>query len=54
MRAVLLQHNGGLEALHYCEDVPAPTPRADEVLLRTLATSVNRVDIVLRQGYPGL
>ncbi len=54
MRAVLLQHNGGLEALHYCEDVPAPTPRADEVLLRTLATSVNRVDIVLRRGYPGL
>lgn len=55
MRAVLLQaHGAPEEALVYRVGVPEPLPAADEVVLRVRATTVNRVDILLRRGYPGL
>ncbi len=55
MRAVVLQAHGEPEsALVERVDVPEPELAAGEVLVRVRATSVNRVDCLLRRGYPGL
>lgn len=54
MRAVQLQRHGGPEALVFSEDLPTPKPGPGEVLLRNHATSVNRVDLLVRSGYPGI
>jgi len=54
MKAVHLQGHGGLEQLIYSDELPTPEPRAGEVLLRNRATTVNRVDLLVRSGYPGI
>lgn len=52
MRAVLLNGTGGVEVLTVGE-VERPVPRPDQVLIGVAATSVNRPDIIQRQGnYP--
>ena len=52
MKAVLLDGFGGPEVLALGE-VERPLPGPDQVLIRVVATSVNRPDIVQRQGnYP--
>jgi putative PIG3 family NAD(P)H quinone oxidoreductase len=50
MKAVLLQDFGGPEVL-YLGEVETPKPQAGQVLIRVMATSVNRPDIVQRQGH---
>lgn len=52
MKAVVLDGFGGPEVLGLGE-VAAPTPAAGQVLIRVAATSVNRPDVMQRQGrYP--
>ena len=52
MKAVLLNGFGGPEEI-YTGEAPMPEPAADQVLIKVAATSVNRADIVQRQGnYP--
>lgn len=52
MRAVLVREPGGPEVLEFGE-VPRPEPGLHEVLVRVKAASVNRADILQRQGkYP--
>jgi NADPH2:quinone reductase len=52
MKAVVLHSYGGPEVLSI-EDVPVPVPGPDEVLVRIVATALNRADVVQRQGgYP--
>jgi len=52
MRAVLMSGFGGLEVLKVGE-VPRPVPGPGQVLVKVRATSVNRPDLVQRQGnYP--
>src|SRR6478609_2203086 len=52
MKAVVLRAHGGPEVLTI-EDVPVPTPGPDEVLVRVVATALNRADVVQRTGgYP--
>jgi putative PIG3 family NAD(P)H quinone oxidoreductase len=52
MKAVVLEGFGGPEVLKLGEVAP-PTPGAGQVLIRVAATSVNRPDLVQRQGgYP--
>jgi putative PIG3 family NAD(P)H quinone oxidoreductase len=52
MKAILMHRFGGAEVLHLGE-APLPVPAAGQVLVRVRATSVNRADIVQRQGnYP--
>jgi NADPH:quinone reductase-like Zn-dependent oxidoreductase len=53
MKAILLHEHGGPERLVY-EDCDTPVPAPDEVLVRVRATSVNRLDTVVRRGYPGV
>ncbi|WP_305044621.1 NAD(P)H-quinone oxidoreductase [Geoalkalibacter sp.] len=52
MKAVLLEGFGGLEVLKVGE-VERPTPKQGEVLIKVMATSINRPDLVQREGkYP--
>lgn len=50
MKAVVTTANGGYEKLSY-RDVPVPSPRPDEVLLRVLAAGVNNTEINTRLGW---
>jgi putative PIG3 family NAD(P)H quinone oxidoreductase len=49
MRAVVITEPGGPEVLQV-EDVPSPSLKPDEVLVRVAATAVNRADLLQRQG----
>ena len=53
MKAVLFHHHGGPEVLQYA-DFPTPEPKPGEALVRLHAASLNRVDIFVRNGWPGL
>lgn len=54
MKAVIFHQHGGPEQLVYTTDLPRPAIHDNEVLIQVEATSINRVDIVIRNGYPGL
>lgn len=54
MKAVILNENGGPDKLIYTEDFPVPELKPDEVLVKIKATTINRADLVIRTGYPGL
>jgi NADPH:quinone reductase len=52
MKAVLMEGFGGLEVLKFGE-AQRPVPKENEVLVRVHATSINRPDLVQREGkYP--
>ena len=51
MSAVQLVGHGGLEKLHYRDDVPTPAPRAGEVLIKVAAAGVNNTDVNTRIGW---
>ncbi|MGK2907768.1 MAG: NAD(P)H-quinone oxidoreductase [Desulfuromonadales bacterium] len=52
MKAVLMKGFGGLEVLKVGK-VDKPTPKEGEVLVKVVATSINRPDLVQREGkYP--
>lgn len=51
MQAVLLTGHGGPEMLEHRVDVPVPTPKSDEVLIRIGAAGVNNTDINTRIGW---
>ena len=53
MKTTLFRKHGGPEVLEYT-DYPAPEPKADEVLVRIHAAALNRMDIFVRNGWPGL
>ena len=54
MKAVIIDEHGSKDVLKYVEDFAKPEIRENEVLLRVGATSLNRIDTVVRKGYPGL
>ena len=52
MKAITLRDFGGPEMMQY-SDIDTPTPGAGQLLVRVHATSVNRPDVIQRQGnYP--
>ena len=52
MKAITLRDFGGPEMMQY-SDIDAPAPGAGQLLIRVHATSVNRPDVIQRQGnYP--
>ena len=53
MKAVLFRQHGGPEVLEYT-DFPTPEPKAGEVLVQLQAAALNRVDVTVRKGWPGL
>ena len=54
MKAIILNENGGTDKLIYTGDFPEPEIKSNEVLVKVKATSINRADLVIRQGYHGL
>ena len=53
MKAVFFQRHGGNEVLEYGER-PEPEPRAGEVRIAIRAAAMNRLDIFVRDGIPGV
>ena len=52
MKAVYLEQTGPPDVLTYGE-MPAPQPGPNDVLIRVAATSLNRLDIFMREGSHG-
>jgi len=53
MKAVLFHKHGGPEVLEYT-DFPTPEPKPGEALIRLHAAALNRMDVMVRNGWPGL
>jgi NADPH:quinone reductase-like Zn-dependent oxidoreductase len=53
MKAVLFRQHGGPEVLEYA-DFPTPEPKPGEALIRLHAAALNRMDVMVRNGWPGL
>jgi NADPH:quinone reductase-like Zn-dependent oxidoreductase len=53
MKAVLFHQHGGPEVLEYT-DFPSPEPKSGQALIRLYAAALNRVDVFVRNGWPGL
>ena len=53
MKAVLFRQHGGPEVLEYA-DFPAPEPKPGEALIRLRAAALNRMDVMVRNGWPGI
>ncbi|HEY5729478.1 MAG TPA: zinc-binding dehydrogenase [Anaerolineales bacterium] len=53
MKAVVFHQHGGLDVLEYV-DFPTPEPKPGEALVRLHAAALNRVDVFVRNGWPGL
>ena len=53
MKVVLFRAHGGPEVLEYT-DFPTPEPKPGEALVRLHAAALNRMDIMVRNGWPGL
>ncbi len=54
MRAAVFSAHGGLENLTVVDDLPVPEPARGEVRLRMKAAALNRLDLWVRWGWPGL
>jgi len=53
MKAVLFHRHGGPEVLEYT-DFPAPEPKPGDALIRLRASALNRMDVMVRNGWQGL
>ena len=53
MKTVLFHRHGGPEVLEYTE-FPTPEPVPGEILVRLRAAALNRMDVMVRYGWPGL
>ncbi len=53
MKAIVMRMHGGPEVLRL-EDLPDPSAGPGQVLLRVKAVALNRLDVWVRQGWPGL
>lgn len=53
MKAIVYQEHGGPDVLRYL-DMPRPEPGPGEVLIRLRAAALNRLDLWVREGWPGL
>jgi NADPH:quinone reductase-like Zn-dependent oxidoreductase len=53
MKAILFHQHGAPEVLKYA-DVPDPTPRANEVVVRVKACALNHLDLWVRRGLPNV
>jgi NADPH:quinone reductase-like Zn-dependent oxidoreductase len=52
-RAIVIRSNGGPEVLENVTDYSFPGAADDEVLIQTVSSSVNPVDIYIRKGLFG-
>lgn len=53
MKAMLFHRHGGLEVLEY-KEIEEPQPGPGQVLVRLRAAALNRLDLWVRNGWPGI
>ncbi len=53
MKSVYFYQHGGADVLQFGE-LPTPQPKPGEVLVRLRAAALNRLDLWVREGWPGL
>ncbi len=53
MKAILFHQHGGSEVLEYA-DTPTPEPGPGEVQVKIAAAALNRLDVWVRNGWPGI
>lgn len=53
MKTILFHQHGGVEVLEYA-DFPTPEPGPGEALVRLEAAALNRLDLWVREGWPGI
>jgi len=53
MKAILFRQHGGPDVLEYA-DWPTPEPGPGQVLVRLRAAALNRMDLWVRAGWPGI
>ena len=53
MKTTLFHQHGGPEVLEYT-DFPTPEPKPGEALVRLKVAALNRMDVMVRNGWPGL
>ena len=51
MRAVVIDHFGGPDAVHLANDMPVPVPAPGEVLIAVHCAALNPADWKLREGW---
>ena len=54
MRAVAFFEHGGADVVRTVDDWPEPVPADDEVVVQVEACSLNRMDLLVRRGLPGV
>jgi NADPH:quinone reductase-like Zn-dependent oxidoreductase len=54
MRAAVLTGHGGLDKIEAVDDLPIPEPGVGEVRVSIKAAALNRLDLWVREGWPGL
>ena len=53
MKTILFRQHGGPEVLEYT-DFPAPEPGPGQVQVQIHAAAMNRLDVWVRKGWPGI
>jgi len=53
VKVTLFHQHGGPEVLEYT-DYPTPAPRPGEALVKLQVAALNRMDVMVRNGWPGL
>ena len=53
MKTTLFRQHGGPEVLEYT-DFPTPEPKPGEALVKLHVAALNRMDVMVRNGWPGL
>ena len=54
MKAAVITGHGGMEVVQVVNDLPVPEPGAGEVRVQMKAVALNRLDLWVRLGWPGL
>jgi NADPH:quinone reductase-like Zn-dependent oxidoreductase len=54
MKAAVITGHGGLEVVQTADNLPMPEPGPGEVRLKMAAAALNRLDLFVRIGWPGL
>ncbi|MBZ0291791.1 MAG: alcohol dehydrogenase catalytic domain-containing protein, partial [Anaerolineae bacterium] len=54
MKAAVITGHGGPEVIHVVDDLPVPEPGRNEVRVAIKAAALNRLDLWVREGWPGL
>ncbi len=54
MKAAVITGHGGLDVVGVADDLPVPEPGPGEVRIKVHAAALNRLDLWVRAGWPGL